>query len=260
MLSLVIIEYNSENEISLFLKKINLIKKRDGLDVEIIISSNSTYTIEKQKYLEKTYSDAQWVFNEQNGGFAYGMNRGIEKAKGEFIAVCNPDVEILSGLDDAMRHMQGSPQIGALGPQIINNEDVIQDSFRNFITVQRFIKRQNRRLSSGKAVIFDDGLTDLGTKSVPWVIGAFIMISRNALEVVGGLDEAYFLYCEDMDWCTRFWENGFKVVYFPALKVRYEGSRTARKKIKYTVIFAKSLLRYWKKFGFFSNKVEQSFL
>ena len=79
---------------------------------------------------------------------------------------------------------------------------------------------------------------------------SFMMMPRQAYEVVKGLDEYYFLYCEDMDFCKRIQLEGFSVVYYPESEIEYEGTRSARRSLKYACIFFKSLLRYWTKFGF----------
>ena len=76
------------------------------------------------------------------------------------------------------------------------------------------------------------------------------MISKKAYEAVCGMDEKYFLYCEDMDLCKKIHDKGYKVIYYPDAVVVYEGTRSARKSLKYACIFLSSLLHYWSKFGF----------
>lgn len=89
---------------------------------------------------------------------------------------------------------------------------------------------------------------------VDWVCGAFMMMSRTSYESTKGLDEGYFLYCEDMDLCNRMWLGGYKVVYYPMAEIEYEGTRSARHSWKYALIFFKSLLKYWRKFGITGDK------
>ena len=84
---------------------------------------------------------------------------------------------------------------------------------------------------------------------VDWGIGAFMMMPRKAYEAVQGLDDGYFLYCEDMDICKRMQLNGYSVIYYPNAEIVYEGTRSARKSKKYARIFLQSLFRYWGKFG-----------
>lgn len=109
-----------------------------------------------------------------------------------------------------------------------------------------FIKRHLSRIFKSTNQI---GIIEV-ISQVDWVIGAFMMMPRQAYEVVKGLDEYYFLYCEDMDFCKRIQLEGFSVVYYPESEIEYEGTRSARRSLKYACIFFKSLLRYWTKFGF----------
>ena len=83
-----------------------------------------------------------------------------------------------------------------------------------------------------------------------WVIGAFMMCRRDFYEKIGGLSEDYFMYCEDMDWCKRAHQAGYEVVYFPGTVIQYKGTRAARRSWKYAKIHIKSLLTYWRKYGF----------
>lgn len=124
-----------------------------------------------------------------------------------------------------------------------------QDSYRHFITPWRFLVRHLSRVR-GQATLkkYDEPV------EVDWVCGAFMMMSRTSYESTKGLDEGYFLYCEDMDLCNRMWLGGYKVVYYPMAEIEYEGTRSARHSWKYALIFFKSLLKYWRKFGITGDK------
>ncbi len=253
-ISIVVIEYNCLEEIRRFVERTEAIIKE--YDVEIIVSSNSLYTETKKAEILREFSDIRWLFNEKNGGFAYGMNCGLAVAKGEMVAICNPDVTILGGIGDAMRFMREHPEIGAIGPRVEDEKGNIQDSCRPFLTVPRFVARQVSRLRSHCDVVLEEGFDYSKPQAVPWVIGAFIIAWRSGIEKVGVLDERFFMYNEDMDWCTRFWKNGLKVFYYPELRIQYKGTRAARKKLRYAMIFLRSNLRYWFLYGFFKNRYE----
>ena len=254
--SIIIIEYNSLEEIRSLVDRVEALLGQEGY--EIIVSSNSMYPEEKRNDILQACPDLRWIFNERNGGFAYGMNRGIAVAKGEIVTICNPDVTILEGYADAVQYMKTHPAVGAIGPRIVDADGNVQDSCRPFLTLPRFVKRQLARLSSHREVILEKDFDYSACQPVPWVIGAFIMARKSAVEAVGLLDEKYFMYNEDMDWCTRFWKNGQPVYYYPALSVRYKGTRAARRKLKYAWIFLRSNLRYWCLYGFFRNRYEKT--
>lgn len=237
----VVIEYNSLNDILRF-KEAYL-----GGESELVISSNSLYPKEKQKYIEQEYSWAKWVFNAKNGGFAYGMNEGLKVAKGDVLVVMNPDVKLKSSLQPMIDYLLAHPEVGIIAPKIVDETGTIQDSFRHFITPWGFFLRQLGWIKNkGKLHVKDFKEPVHGD----WVIGAFMMCRRDFYEKVGGLSDDYFMYCEDMDWCKRAHQAGYDVVYFPETMVEYKGTRAARRSWKYAKIHIKSLITYWRKYGF----------
>lgn len=250
-LSFIIIEYHSEDDVK---DCIASIKQRcEGLDYEIIVSSNSCYPPIIQFRLERENPDAKWNFNVKNGGFAYAMNQGLKVACGRYVAIINPDVRIKSELSPMIDFMTRHPFVGAIAPLIVNKQGVIQDSARKYVSVHRYIWRCLKRIITRKSSIMESGMDYSRVQTVDWVIGAFILVRKEAYEKTNGMDESYFMYAEDLDWCTRIRTVGYEIVYFPLVKVEYEGSRSARRSLKYARIFLKSHLHYWKKFGFFSG-------
>ena len=241
--SFIIIEYHSLLEIRTSCASVRDFMSPE-LDYEIVISSNSTYPKEKQERILAESQGEKWVFNARNGGFAYAMNEGLKVATGDVLIAMNPDVKLKSGLAGMIDYLTSDVSIGLIAPRIENATGVVQDSYRDFITPVRFIKRHFSRLLHREKQ-YETG----EILRVDWVIGAFMAMSRKAYETVGGFDDAYFLYCEDMDLCKRMHLKGYSVVYYPHAVIEYEGTRSARRSWKYAQIFMKSLFRYWRKFG-----------
>lgn len=244
MISIIVIEYNSLSDIEEFVRRyLHFL----SCPSELIVSSNSVYSKDKQSEIIRTSPYLRWIFNERNGGFAYGMNEGLKVAKGDILVVMNPDVKLKSSLEPIVSYLQKHPEVGIIAPKIMDEESVIQDSFRHFITPLRFFLRQLGWIKNkGKLQVkdFNEPI------KVDWVIGAFMMCRRDFYEHLGGLNDDYFMYCEDMDWCKRAHLAGYDVVYYPETVIEYKGTRAARKSWKYTRIFLKSLFTYWKKYGF----------
>lgn len=248
-LSIIIVEFFSEEEIQ---KCIETFATNVTIPYEIIISSNSCYdNIKKEEILNKKENNIRWLFNKENGGFAYAMNAGMKVASGDFLVIMNSDCIIESGIDKMLIFMQQHPEIGAAGPLIKDWSGNIQDTARPYVSVTRYILRQIRRILKHQVSILETKMDYTKTQTVDWVIGAFIMVSRQAYEKTGGFDNAFFMYAEDLDWCTRIREQGFEVIFYPQAHIRYKGTRRARNNGKYAKIFIKSHIRYWKKFGFF---------
>ena len=243
MVSIIIIEYHSLEEIE---RVYGYIKENLNEDYELVISSNSLYNREKQVSIIDEHSFGRWLFNEKNGGFAYGMNEGLKIARGDVLVVMNPDVKYRTSLAPMIDYLKSHKEIGIIAPKIVDNRGVVQDSFRHYITPLGFIMRHMDRIihkSRLNVKEFDEPVKG------EWVIGAFMMCRRDFYESVGGLSDDYFMYCEDMDWCKRAHLAGYDVVYYPGTIIEYKGTRSARKSWKYTKIFLHSLFTYWKKYG-----------
>ena len=247
--SIVILEYLSLDEVDICLN--SLTDSLDSIRYEIIVSSNSCYYQNEQKFISDKYKGVKWIFNEKNGGFAYGMNNGLSKANGRYLVIANADIKILGGFQKMIAFMDSHPEVGAIGPQMVDVSGIIQDNCRYYVNVPRFLIRHFRRLLSREAAIRNKSFNYSIIQTVDWLAGAFIMVRDKAYEITWGLDETYFMYAEDLDWCTRIRESGYEVVYYPYMRIVYKGSRHARKFNKYSCIFIKSHLKYWSKFGFF---------
>lgn len=247
IVSIVIVEYKSIEEIQ---KCVLHITEHLNIPHEIIISSNSCYDENTRKTLISKQENARWVFNERNGGFAYAMNCGLEQAEGEYLVIMNSDCIINADISPMIEFMKVHPDVGAIAPQIRDEEENIQDTARPFVTLPRFAWRQIRRIMGKKTSILSNKFNYDQVQTVDWLIGAFIMVSRKAYELTQGLDDSFFMYAEDIDWCTRIRIQGLNVVYYPKIQLEYKGTRRARTNKKYAKIFIKSHMKLWKKWGF----------
>lgn len=246
--SIVIVEYNSLDELQ---RCAESLQKGFSYEVELIASSNSCYPKEQRKEIESKFSQFKWSFNDKNGGFAYAMNQGLKLATGDYLIIANPDCVFIDRLDAMVDFLQQHSEVGAIASQIVDESGHIQDSCRKYISVQSFIGRNIKRIITRKEVMLDSSVDYSQIQTVDWLIGAFIMVPRAVYEKTGGLSDDYFMYAEDMDWCTRIRLAGWEVVYYPKVKIQYKGTRSARKNSGSAKIFLNSLRTYWKKFGFF---------
>ena len=247
-LSIVIVEYKSIDEIQNCVVSLG---KYLRLPYEVIVSSNSCYTKEQKESICQTADNVQWLFNERNGGFAYAMNEGLKVAKGDYLVIMNSDCTPKTDFCGMIDFMDKYPDIGAIAPRMQDVDGRLQDTARPYVSVPRFVWRQVKRTIGHKDVILARKMDYGRVQTVDWLIGAFIMVSRRAYELTGGLDENYFMYAEDLDWCTRIRQQGLEVVYYPRAIVTYKGTRRARSDANYAKIFIKSHMAYWKKFGYF---------
>lgn len=249
-ISIIIVEYNSLDELQ---RCAESLQNSFSFEVELIASSNSCYVYSKQLEAKTKFPQFKWSFNEKNGGFAYAMNEGMKLATGDYLIIANPDCVFLEKLDSIIYFLQNHQEVGAIAPQIIDEDGIIQDTCRHYVSAFSFIWRQIRRIITGKEVLLNHRINYAEIQTVDWIIGAFIMVPRKVYEKVGGLSDDYFMYAEDMDWCTRIRLAGWEIVYYPKIKMQYKGTRSARKNTGSAKIFMTSLITYWRKFGFFGG-------
>lgn len=255
MLSFIIVEYHSPNEIR---QCITALAQQLTQPFEIIVSSNSCYSEAERAALLSPPSSSpassptvRWLFNDRNGGFAYAMNRGLQQARGEYLVIMNSDCLLrtpLTAMTDFLRH---HPEVGAIAPQMQDQQGHIQDTARPYVSLSSYLRRQFRRVVLRDRRLLNPQMDYSRVQTVDWLIGAFIMVSRRAYELTGGLDDRLFMYAEDLDWCTRIRQAGLEVVYYPRALITYKGTRRARTNLRYARIFVRSHVLYWRKFGFF---------
>jgi GT2 family glycosyltransferase len=142
----------------------------------------------------------------------------------------NPDARLL---DDQctllLEYMDRHPRVGIVGPRIIGTTGRLEDSCREFMSPGRFLQRTFRRLVRGVEGPLLETRNIVQPQVVDWVSGACMVVRKEAIERVGPMDELYFLYVEDMDWCKRFWDAGLSVIYWPDMTVEHRGGRLSTK-------------------------------
>ena len=171
--------------------------------------------------------------------------------------ILNPDTIVFEDFfESVIAFMERNPDVGILGPKVINPDHSIQGSARAFPTFHSaFFGRKslltrmfpNNRFTSANILSnTSDGKTPM---EVDWVSGACMVVKREALDDVGLLDERFFLYWEDVDWCKRMWNKGWKVTYYPRATIQHAvGGSSERNLIRSIFEFHKSAYTYFVKY------------
>ena len=207
------------------------------------------------------YPNVSYVPFKENIGFAKGLNQGIKRAKGRVLLSLNPDIIIERGSIEALyRYTANHPEAGVVGPMLLNFNGSHQPSCFAFYTPLTILYR---RTFLGKTFFGKKSLKDFILKTGDrdtqlisgWLMGSALMVRADNLKKVGLMDERYFMYFEDVDWCRRFREAGFNIVYFPEARMfHYHGKQSASKNIlsvffnKITFIHLLSGFKYFVKF------------
>lgn len=255
-LSIIIVEYKNTDIIKEAITSIQ--KHFINFDYEIFVISNSDYSEDVRKNLSISFPNVHFIFNQKNLGFAKANNQGIKQSNSEFVLLINPDTKVVdNGISYAINLMKTNSKIAVIGPKIFDKNGKVQDSCREFITINKLIFRALKRTINGKSAVLEK-IEYSKTQPVDWISGACILVRRSAIDDVGLMDERYFMYDEDMDWCRRFWQHGWEVWYLPHLMIEHNATR---KSANYLNLFNKLLwvhmeshLKYFHKWGLSTNK------
>ena len=177
----------------------------------------------------------------ENTGYGRGVNEGIRRASGDYFLILNPDIIVQEhAVDSAVSFMEGEGRrlgIGMLGPKLLNPDGTFQPSAFRFYTPLTILLRRTflGRLPFFKRHIDRFLMKDKHLEAshqvqyADWVRGGALCASREAIEKVGLMDERFFMYFEDVDWARRFWENGYKVAYYPKSALYHQYLRTSHR-------------------------------
>jgi hypothetical protein len=202
------------------------------------------------------FPHARMIFRKHNSGFASAVNAGIKKGDAPYVLILNPDTLILDKFfDNLFNFLENNPDVGALGPKILDQDNNIQGSARAFPTPATALFGRNSLLSRmlpqnrvTRKNILTSGAEQNQPMPVDWVSGACMMVRREAVASVGGLDEQFFMYWEDADWCKRMKNRGWRVIYYPkATILHFVGGSSEKNLLRSVVEFHKSAFRFFNK-------------
>ena len=249
-LSIVIVSWNVRDLLRRCLASI-FAARLPGLEVIVVDNASGDGSAEMAR---GEFPAVRLIANARNAGFPAGNNQGFAAARGRFLMTLNPDTEVIgNALAEMIAYLDAHADVGALGPQLLNPYGSPQSSRRRFPTfttalfestwLQGFAPRRVLR-----RYYVDDVSPDL-IQAVDWLTGACIAVRREVLEALGGFDESFFMYSEELDWCRRIKSAGWKVVYLPAAKViHYAGKSSEQAVAARHINFQSSKVRYFRKY------------
>lgn len=226
-LSIAIVEYHCFEQIKECLHTLKA--HLASLDWECIVVSNSVYKPEQLEDMRGHLPGVHVIANDCNRGYAGGVNRALVECRAPFILILNPDCRLTDDrVPDLIALMRQHSSIAMVGPKVTDERGAVQPSCRRFPRPWTFllVRSTLRKLpvvarERQRYLMEDFGHTI--SHDVDWVSGGAMLLRKSALDTVGGMDERYFLYMEDVDWCRRFWRAGFRVTYVPCCTVIHPG-------------------------------------
>lgn len=227
-----------------------------GLSCEVIVVDNHS-SDGSAAVAREVYPDATVISNDRRRGFSANCNTGIAQSTGRSVLLLNPDTEASPGsITTLARHLDEHPNVGVCRPQLRFPDGSVQPSCRRFPTLGSGIARRTplRRALHQSSLNARHLMHDVDhneTRDVDWMLGACLMARREAIDDVGNLDEGFYLYVEDIDWCLRMHQRGWRVVYVPqACVTHHHLAVTDHRWLTWrTAVHARGMLRFLVKHG-----------
>ncbi|MCA9756687.1 MAG: glycosyltransferase [Candidatus Eisenbacteria bacterium] len=196
--------------------------------------------------------------NVKNLGLARALNQAIRDRKGRHVLNLNPDVEVGPGSIEALvDYLDRHPDCGIVAPRLHYADGTLQDSCRTFYSLPIFLLRRTflGKLFPNSSVIREHLMLDWDhedSRVVDWCIGGALLVRDGAIDDVGGMDERFFLYFEDVDWCYRMHQRGWTVVYHPESRMihHYQRSSAGWKPSRGLWLHLASTVRFYEKWSF----------
>ena len=252
-LSIIVISYNTKDLTKNCIESIQ--KNTKGIKYEIIVIDNASTdgTIKAISGLK-----VRLIKNKSNLGFAKANNQGIKIAKGSYILLLNSDTLISDNvLGEVVGWMSKNPRVGVATCALKNKDGSLQATggyFPTLIRVFSWMTIQDFPCVDFLIKPFHPKLKFYAykeEKDLDWVTGAFLLVRKKVIEEIGGLDEDYFMYGEDLDFCFRAKEKGWLVKYLPEFSIIHYGGASSAKEFpllseyKSTKIFYKKHYSSW---------------
>jgi GT2 family glycosyltransferase len=224
-------------------------------DAETIVVDNASVD-GSAEMVARDFPHVRLVTNSENRGFTGGNNDGLKLSTRPFVFFLNPDTVVQGdALERMLAYLDAHPGVGVVGPQLRYGDGLLQSSRRRFPTLGTALFESTplawhwpaARNGWARRYHLDDRPADQ-EQDVDWLVGAALMTRREVLDRVGGFDEGYFMYSEELDWQRRVQQAGWKIVYLPvAVITHYEGKSSEQATAARHIRFNRSKVRYFRK-------------
>lgn len=231
-ISIIIVSWNTRDILYDCIKSIS--SQTWDIDYETIAVDNAS-TDSSANMIKKNFPSAILIENSENRGFAAANNQGIAIAKGRYVLLLNSDTVVLdSAISKIVFFADAHPETAVVGCRVLNPDRSLQ------LTCFMFPSLLNMVLSSSYLYKFFPGSKFFGRERMTWwdrndirevdvVTGCFMLVRREAIRQVGMMDEQFFMYGEETDWCYRFKESGWKVMFTPCAEIIHLGGQSSKK-------------------------------
>ena len=248
-LSIIIVSWNVKARLERCLSSLDPY----GLQCEVIVVDSAS-TDGSPDMVRERFPSVRLVRCDSNVGFTRGNNLGVAQSHGRHILLLNPDTEAVgNALPTLVAYMDQHADVGVLGPRLLFSDGHVQPSRRRFPTLataflESTLLQQWFPYSPVLSRYYVEDRSVDAEQDVDWLVGACLLVRRQAWEQVGPLDEGFFMYSEELDWCRRAKGAGWRVVYLPTAQVvHHEGQSSAQVVPARHIYFQSSKVRYFRK-------------
>lgn len=261
-LEIIILNYNASFWLKKTLKSLDryyLAKTKYQVKVTVVDNNSSDDSV----MVAQDFKFVNLIESKENGGFAKGNNIALKKTKSRYVMLLNSDTQFNdnSNLDLAIKYLEKNKKVGALTPKLIlpdgkldlashRGEPTLWASFCYFLKLDKLFFHKIPAFNGYHLLHLNLNKThDVGAIS-----GAAFVLPTKVLKKVGYLDEQFFMYAEDLDWCRRIRNKGFKIKYFPQISIIHHKNKSGIKSLqrgtrkKVNVYFYETMLQYYDKY------------
>lgn len=252
ILSIIIVNFNTKDKLRMCLARV--FSSATNFAFEIFVVDNAS--VDGSAAMVKTeFPPVKLIANDKNSGYSFANNQAIRKSAGKYVLLLNPDVEVsVDTFDKMISFMDNNLSVGISGCKVLKPDGTLdlacRRSFPNLpgalfrFTGLSFLFPKSKLASYNLTYLPEDEIAEVDS-----VVGAFLLIGRKTIDRIGLLDETYFMYGEDMDWCYRAKQAGFQVMYVPITTViHHKGSSSRKSPAKSLYEFHRAMQIFYDKF------------
>lgn len=245
-LSVIVVTYNSRALTLACVASVLAEQGRSRTTVELVVVDNAS-TDGTADALRMAAPAAHILVQPANLGFAGGNNVGLAAAAGRYLMLLNSDTEVCTGaLDALVTFMEAHPEAGACGPMLLNADGSLQPTGRDLPTLGSLLLDMTRLYRLRRRDLYAQRSRDYREVAIVGELAAAaLVVRRRVYAQIGGLDPHFFFYYEDIDWCKRIGDAGYRIYYVPGAQVVHQWQGTSRTVSTLTYRAGQDSLRYY---------------
>ncbi|MFZ5516233.1 MAG: glycosyltransferase family 2 protein [Candidatus Zhuqueibacterota bacterium] len=249
-LSIIIVNWNTRE---LLKKCLESVMQETRTSYEVFVVDNASPD-GSAGMVRADFPTVQLIANTTNRGFAAANNQAIHLARGEYVLLLNPDTKVLDrAIDTLVAYLDSAPEVGAVTSKLLNGDGSLQKNVGNFYSFWATLLENrifptlfpNSAFLAKRFVAFWDHAS---LREIDWARGAVMMVRRKVIEQIRLLDEQFYIYGEEVDWCWRIKKAGWKIMYLPEARIIHYGkAASSQRKIEMFIQNYKSAFIFLKK-------------